>query len=114
MRDLIPTIARTAVVAGVDGIFMEVHDNPTTSPVDAPTQWPLRNLRCQISCNSLRADLLPPPPQLAWVLSGRCTSVGDSSDEPRHNAAVHDPCNISVESLLVHGISVSTAWPSTV
>ena len=46
MRELIPTIARTAVVAGVDGIFMEVHDDPTTSPVDAPTQWPLRNLRC--------------------------------------------------------------------
>lgn len=24
---------------------MEVHDDPTTSPVDAPTQWPLRHLR---------------------------------------------------------------------
>lgn len=45
MRELIPTIARTAVVCGVQGIFMEVHDDPTTSPVDAPTQWPLRHLR---------------------------------------------------------------------
>jgi len=25
--------------------FMEVHDDPTTSPVDAPTQWPLRNFK---------------------------------------------------------------------
>lgn len=45
LRELIPAIARTAVAVGVQGIFMEVHDDPTTSPVDAPTQWPLRNLR---------------------------------------------------------------------
>ena len=46
LRELIPTIARTAVAVGVDGLFMEVHDDPTTSPVDSPTQWPLRNFRC--------------------------------------------------------------------
>ncbi len=23
---------------------MQVHDDPTTSPADAPTQWPLRHL----------------------------------------------------------------------
>ncbi|PRW39334.1 2-dehydro-3-deoxyphosphooctonate aldolase 1 [Chlorella sorokiniana] len=45
LRDMIPTIARTAVACGVDGLFMEVHDDPTTSPVDGPTQWPLRHLR---------------------------------------------------------------------
>jgi len=45
LRELIPTIARTAVAAGVDGLFMEVHDDPTSSPVDGPTQWPLRNFR---------------------------------------------------------------------
>ncbi len=43
LRELIPTIARTAVVCGVDGLFMEVHDDPTSSPVDGPTQWPLRH-----------------------------------------------------------------------
>ncbi|EIE27034.1 hypothetical protein COCSUDRAFT_34662 [Coccomyxa subellipsoidea C-169] len=43
LRDLIPSIARTAVAVGVDGLFMEVHDDPTTSPVDGPTQWPLRH-----------------------------------------------------------------------
>lgn len=46
MRELIPTVARTAVVCGVEGIFMEVHDNPTASPVDGPTQWPLRYETC--------------------------------------------------------------------
>jgi len=45
LRDLIPTIARTCVATGIDGIFMEVHDDPNSSPVDGPTQWPLRNFR---------------------------------------------------------------------
>ncbi|XP_057822661.2 2-dehydro-3-deoxyphosphooctonate aldolase 1 isoform X1 [Cryptomeria japonica] len=44
LRELIPCIARTCVAVGVDGIFMEVHDNPLRAPVDGPTQWPLRNL----------------------------------------------------------------------
>ncbi|KAJ7546069.1 hypothetical protein O6H91_08G023100 [Diphasiastrum complanatum] len=45
LRELIPCIARTCVAVGVDGIFMEVHDNPLKAPVDGPTQWPLRNLK---------------------------------------------------------------------
>jgi 2-dehydro-3-deoxyphosphooctonate aldolase (KDO 8-P synthase) len=45
LRNMIPTIARTCAAVGVDGIFMEVHDNPNSSPVDGPTQWPLRNFK---------------------------------------------------------------------
>ncbi|KAL2634729.1 hypothetical protein R1flu_006208 [Riccia fluitans] len=45
LRELIPCVARTCVAVGVDGIFMEVHDNPLEAPVDGPTQWPLRNLK---------------------------------------------------------------------
>ena len=45
LRELIPAVARTAVAVGCQGIFMEVHDDPTSSPVDGPTQWPLRHLR---------------------------------------------------------------------
>ncbi|KAK4484947.1 hypothetical protein RD792_007552 [Penstemon davidsonii] len=43
LRELIPCIARTAVAVGVDGIFMEVHNDPSKAPVDGPTQWPLRH-----------------------------------------------------------------------
>nr|GEZ63803.1 2-dehydro-3-deoxyphosphooctonate aldolase [Tanacetum cinerariifolium] len=43
LRELIPCIARTAVAVGVDGLFMEVHDDPLSAPVDGPTQWPLRH-----------------------------------------------------------------------
>ncbi|XP_077253289.1 2-dehydro-3-deoxyphosphooctonate aldolase [Tasmannia lanceolata] len=44
LRELIPCIARTSVAVGVDGLFMEVHDDPLNAPVDGPTQWPLRCL----------------------------------------------------------------------
>ena len=45
LRELIPTIGRTCVASGLDGIFMEVHDDPNSSPVDGPTQWPLRQFK---------------------------------------------------------------------
>ena len=44
LRELIPTVARAACAAGVDGLFMEVHDDPTNALCDAPTQWPLGRL----------------------------------------------------------------------
>ena len=43
-RFLIPYMGRTAVTLGVNGIFMEVHDNPEESLCDAPTQFPLNKL----------------------------------------------------------------------
>lgn len=43
-RYLIPTIARSAVATGIDGLFMEVHDNPLEAKSDATTQWPLKYL----------------------------------------------------------------------
>ncbi len=42
LREMIPCVARACAAVGVDGLFMEVHDNPTSSPVDGPTQWPDR------------------------------------------------------------------------
>jgi len=43
-RDMIPTLAKAAVAAGCDGLFMEVHDNPAMAKSDAATQWPLDKL----------------------------------------------------------------------
>lgn len=43
-REFIPTLAKAAVAAGTDGIFMEVHDNPPMAKSDAATQWPLDKL----------------------------------------------------------------------
>ncbi|MFC1480938.1 3-deoxy-8-phosphooctulonate synthase [Candidatus Neomarinimicrobiota bacterium] len=40
MREYIPVVARAAVAAGCDGIFMEVHDQPERALSDSTTQWP--------------------------------------------------------------------------
>lgn len=42
LRELIPTIARASVAVGIDGLFMEVHDNPEKALSDSSTQWPLK------------------------------------------------------------------------
>jgi 2-dehydro-3-deoxyphosphooctonate aldolase (KDO 8-P synthase) len=44
--EFIPVLARAAVAAGVDGIFLEVHDDPAQAKSDGP--------------NALRLDLLKP------------------------------------------------------
>jgi len=41
---LAPVLARAAMAAGVDGIFLETHENPMKSPSDGPNQIPHRNL----------------------------------------------------------------------
>ena len=41
---MIPVLAQSAIAAGADGLFMEVHDNPASAKSDASTQWPLDKL----------------------------------------------------------------------
>ncbi len=41
---LAPVLARAAIAAGCDGIFMEVHENPARALSDGPNQVPLKNL----------------------------------------------------------------------
>ena len=43
-REMIPILAKAAVAAGCNGIFMEVHDDPDNAKSDASTQWPLHKL----------------------------------------------------------------------
>ncbi|MEY2545111.1 MAG: 2-dehydro-3-deoxyphosphooctonate aldolase synthase [Verrucomicrobiota bacterium] len=42
--DLAPVLARAAMAAGCDGIFMEVHETPARALSDAAVQIPLKNL----------------------------------------------------------------------
>jgi len=44
MAEYIPNLARAAVACGIDGLFMEVHDNPAKALSDATTQFPLEKL----------------------------------------------------------------------
>ncbi len=43
--EFIPVLARAAVAAGVDGIFLEVHDNPRQAKSDGPNALELTKLR---------------------------------------------------------------------
>lgn len=43
-REFIPHLARAAVAAGVDGVFAEVHENPSKSPSDAENMLSLEEL----------------------------------------------------------------------
>ena len=43
-RELIPYMCKMAVALDVNGIFIEVHNNPTEAKCDGPTQWPLDKL----------------------------------------------------------------------
>ena len=42
--EFIPTLASAAVAAGIDGIFLEVHDNPASARSDAQNALPLEQL----------------------------------------------------------------------
>src|SRR4030088_976900 len=42
--ELAPVLARAAIAAGCDGIFMEVHENPGRALSDGPNQIPLKQL----------------------------------------------------------------------
>ena len=58
MREMIPTLARSAVAAGCNGVFMEVHDNVEIAKSDASTQWPLDQLKdLLISIKAIRDSI---------------------------------------------------------
>ncbi len=40
-RQFVPVLARAAVGAGVDGLFMETHPDPDSALSDGPNAWPL-------------------------------------------------------------------------
>ncbi len=42
--DLAPVLARAALAAGCDGLFLEVHENPARALSDGPNQVPLKDL----------------------------------------------------------------------
>jgi 2-dehydro-3-deoxyphosphooctonate aldolase (KDO 8-P synthase) len=40
-REMVPVLARAAVAAGVAGLFMETHPDPSQALSDGPNSWPL-------------------------------------------------------------------------
>lgn len=44
-REFVPVLARAAVAAGVAGLFMETHPDPSTALSDGPNAWPLDQMK---------------------------------------------------------------------
>ncbi|MFT5636901.1 MAG: 2-dehydro-3-deoxyphosphooctonate aldolase (KDO 8-P synthase), partial [Cognaticolwellia sp.] len=44
-REMVPVLARAAVAAGIDGLFMETHPNPNVALSDGPNMIPLHHMR---------------------------------------------------------------------
>lgn len=47
-REFVPVLARAAVAAGVSGVFMETHPNPSQAMSDGPNAFPLGHLRAML------------------------------------------------------------------
>jgi 2-dehydro-3-deoxyphosphooctonate aldolase (KDO 8-P synthase) len=47
-RQFAPTLARSALAAGIAGIFAEVHDDPTNAKCDSATQLPLEEFESHL------------------------------------------------------------------
>ena len=43
-REFVPVLARSAVAAGVAGLFMETHPDPESALSDGPNSWPLDDI----------------------------------------------------------------------
>lgn len=44
-REMVPVLARAAVAAGIDGLFMETHPNPSVALSDGPNMLPLKHMK---------------------------------------------------------------------
>lgn len=43
-REFVPVLARSAVAAGISGLFMETHPDPAKALSDGPNAWPLNRM----------------------------------------------------------------------
>jgi len=43
-REFVPVLARAAMAAGIAGLFMETHPDPTSALSDGPNAWPLAEM----------------------------------------------------------------------
>ena len=52
-RQYVPALVRAAVAAGVDGVFLECHEEPERAPSDSATMLPLKQVPeiIEFACN---------------------------------------------------------------
>jgi 2-dehydro-3-deoxyphosphooctonate aldolase (KDO 8-P synthase) len=60
-RRMVPYLARAAVAAGCDGLFLETHPRPDEAKSDGPNMIPLDELPLLIECCLRLREALDPP-----------------------------------------------------
>lgn len=48
-REFVPVLARAAVAAGISGLFMETHPDPSVALSDGPNAWPLDEMQALLA-----------------------------------------------------------------
>jgi len=48
-REHIPVLARAAIAAGISGLFMETHPDPSVAKSDGPNSWPMYEIESLLS-----------------------------------------------------------------
>lgn len=48
-REFVPVLARAAVGAGISGLFMETHPDPSVAKSDGPNAWPLAEMEALLT-----------------------------------------------------------------
>lgn len=74
-RQYIPTLAKAAVAAGCDGMFMEVHPNPDVAKSDGANQVPLSQVKELISQCLKIHQLNQSLPELNLPPAGKCSEA---------------------------------------
>lgn len=74
-RQYVPTLAKAAVAAGCDGMFMEVHPNPDVAKSDGANQVPLSQVKELISQCLKIHQLTQSLPKLELPAAGKCSEA---------------------------------------
>ncbi len=69
-REYVPVLARAAIAAGVAGVFMETHPDPSKALSDGPNAWPLGQMRELLETLKLLDDTVKSRPFAETALLG--------------------------------------------
>ena len=61
-REFVPVLARAAMAAGVSGVFMETHPDPSKALSDGPNAWPLEQMQSLLSTLKILDDTVKSQP----------------------------------------------------
>lgn len=61
-REYVPVLARAAIAAGVSGVFMETHPDPSKAMSDGPNAWPLGQMKSLLETLKILDDTVKSRP----------------------------------------------------